>query len=434
VASIRRQRRDMKHLLALLACVAVAGCGSSVGSITLARADVARAAAPSADASSAAAAVNAFGFELLRAMGEHGDAVVSPASIALALAMARAGAVGDTAAQMDRVLHDAASDGHPTWLNALEAALASRSGTFKDAAGKDQPVTLRIANAPFSQQGLTLQPAYLRALAERFGAGVRLVDYVTATETARLAINGWVADQTERRIKELLAKGVLDPQTRLVLVNAIYLKAAWLNPFDEKATGPAPFTHLDGSTTDVATMHLTADLPYAEGDGWRAVELPYVGGPAGSLALDVIVPDDFAAFTASLDATRFDAIVAGLADGQANVTLSLPKFGTETKVDLADVLSSLGMPDAFDRDRADFSGITTQERLYISAVIHQANIDVDEKGTEAAAATAVVMRATAMPGGHVTFNVDRPFVFALRDVATGAVVFLGQITTPAPRG
>jgi serpin B len=421
----------MKLLLALVACVAVAGCGSSVGSITLARADVARIAAPPADASSAAAAVNAFGFDLLRAVGSQGDTVVSPASIALALAMARAGAVGDTATQIDAVLHDAASDAHPTWLNALEAALAARTGTFKDANGKDQPVTLRIANATFSQADMTLQPAYLQALAERFGSGVRLVDYKTATEAARLAINGWVADQTEQRIKELLEKGTLDVQTRLVLVNAIYLKAAWQNPFEASATAPAPFSHLDGTTSDVQTMHLVADLPYAAGNGWRAVELPYVGD---KLAMTIIVPDDFAAFTAGLDEASFGGIVAALGQQRPEVTLAFPKFGTETKVDLATVLAALGMPDAFDPDRADFSGITTQERLYISAVIHQANIDVDEKGTEAAAATAVVMRATAMPADHVTFNVDHPFVFALRDVETGAIVFLGQITTPAPRG
>jgi serpin B len=363
-------------------------------------------------------------------MGEKGDAVVSPASIALALAMARAGALGETASQMDAVLHDAASDAHPTWMNALEAALASRTGTFKDAGGKDQAVSLRIANATFSQADMHLQPAYLRALAERFGAGMRLVDFRTATEAARLAINGWVADQTEQRIRELLEKGVLDDMTRLVLVNAIYLKAAWLNPFQENATAPAPFTHLDGATSEVPTMHLVAELPYAEGDGWRAVELPYVGD---SLAMTIVVPDDFAAFTAGLDAPTFRAITDALAESQPEVTLAFPKFGTETKVDLATVLAEMGMPLAFDPYRADFSGITTEAQLYISAVIHQANIDVDEKGTEAAAATAVVMRDTAMPADHVTFNVDHPFVFALRDVPTGSIVFLGQITTPTVR-
>jgi serpin B len=420
----------MKRLLAVLACVAVAGCGSSTGPIGLARAEVARSSVAPADAAGAASAVNAFGFDLLRAMHAHGDAVVSPASIALALAMARAGAVGETASQMDAVLHDAASDGHPTWLNALDAALASRTGTFKDASGKDQPVSLRIANATFSQGGLALKPAFLQALGARFGSGVRLVDFAAATEAARQAINGWVSDQTEQRIRELLAKGVLDDQTRLVLVNAIYLKAAWLNPFDPKATKPASFTGLDGATTDVATMHIEAELPYAAGAGWRAVELPYVGH---ELAMDVIVPDDFAAFVGTLDGSTFDAIVAALGQRQPQVTLALPVFGTETKTDLKALLSTLGMADAFDPNRADFSAITDAERLYVSAVVHQANIDVDEKGTEASAATAAVMAGTSLPADQVTFNVDHPLLFALRDLASGAIVFLGQIATPAPR-
>ncbi len=420
----------MKRLLALIACVAVAGCGSSAGTITLARADVARLAAPPADAASGAAAIDGFGFELLRAMGERGNAVVSPASVALALAMARAGAAGSTATQLDAVLHDAASDAHPTWLNALAAALESRSGTFKDARNEDQTVTLRIANAPFAQQGLTLKPAFLEALAERYGAGVRLVDFETAAEAARQAINGWVSDQTEQRIRELLAKGILDDQTRLVLVNAIYLKAAWANPFESKATVPAPFTGLDGTSSQVATMHETAELPYAEGAGWRAVELPYVGG---SLAMDVIVPDDFERFTAKLDASTFEAIVAGLAGRQPQVSLSLPTFGTETLARLDGALKSLGMVDPFDPGRADFSGMTAEEQLYITAVVHQANIDVNEQGTEASAATAVVVGRTSAPLDQVTFNVDHPFVFALRDLPTGAIVFLGQITAPAPR-
>ena len=420
----------MKRLLAVLASVIVVGCTNPAAAVELEKADAPRVAAPSADATLAAAALNAFGLDLLRATKANGNAVLSPASIAVALGMARAGARGETAAQMDAVLHDLAGDAHPTWLNALDAALASRTGTFKDANGKDVPVTLRIANAPFAQKGMTLQPDFLTALAERFDAGVRLVDFVGASEPSRQAINAWVKDQTEARIPELLAKGSLDEMTRLVLVNAIYLKAAWQHPFDPLLTKAAPFTHLDGSTTDVATMHLSTELAYASGSGWRAVEVPYVGG---QLAMTIIVPDDLRSFVAGLDATTLGAITAGLAERQPLVDLALPQFGTETKVELADVLSSLGMPAAFDPAKADFSGMTTEQQLYIGAVIHQANIDVDEKGTTASAATAVVMEATSLPTEHVTMNVDRPFLFALRDVTTGAIVFLGQITDPAPR-
>jgi serine protease inhibitor len=423
------RRPDMKTTLALIA-VLVLGCGSGSNGMALAKAEVPRTVVPAGDATAAAGALNAFGLDLLRAMQADGNAVVSPASIAIALGMARAGARGETATEMDAVLHDIAAEDHPTWLNALDAALASRTGTFKDANGKDQPVTLRIANAPFAQTGMALRPDFLTALAERFDAGVRLVDYEHATEQARQAINGWVSDQTEHRIKELLARGILDDQTRLVLVNAIYLKAAWLNPFDPAATKPGPFSHLDGSTVDVATMHLSAELPYAEGAGWRAVELPYVGN---SLVMTVIVPDDFPAFVAGLGKSTFDAIVDALAARKPQVELAFPKFGTETLARLDDALKLLGMRAAFNPNVADFSGVTTDEQLYITAVIHQANIDIDEKGTEASAATAVVMGRTSVPTDRVAFNVDHPFLFALRDVTTGAIVFLGQITEPGPR-
>jgi serine protease inhibitor len=420
-----------RHLavVATLALATLTAC-SSAGPVGLAMAAVPRASTTPTDASAAAAAVNAFGFDLLRkVLPADKGGVVSPASIALALAMARAGARGDTAGQMDRVLHEVATDEHAAWLNALDAALVTRSGTFKDSAGKDTSVTLRIANAAFGQRDLTFEPAYLEALASRFGAGVRLVDYRTQTEAARQAINGWVKDRTEGRIPELIGRGVLDDLTRLVLVNAIYLKAAWQTAFNADATKPADFTRLDGSTIQVPTMHEVTDLQYAAGAGWRAVELPYVGG---SLAMTVIVPDDLAAFEASLDASRFDAITSAFKE--YSVDLSIPKFGVETLADLTDVLRALGMPDAFDPAVADFRGMTAAERLYVSAVIHQANLDIDEKGTEAAAATAVVMGTTSLPVNQTTLRIDRPFLFALRDVQTGAILFLGHVTEPAIRG
>ncbi len=172
-------------------------------------------------------------------------------------------------------------------------------------------------------------------------------------------------------------------------------------------------------------MAATESLGFASGDGWRAVEIPYVGG---SLAMTVVVPDDIAAFERALAADSFATIVDALAPAQ--VALALPRFGIETRTELAPILASLGMPSAFD-DRADFSGITTAERLLISNVVHQANIDVDEKGTEAAAATAVVMRATAMPAEPVILRADRPFLFAIRDVPTGAILFLGRVGDPS---
>jgi len=414
--------------LLVIALAVVTAC-SGTGPVGLAIAAVPRASAAPADASAAGAAIDAFAFELLRAALPSGQGgVVSPASVVLALAMARAGARGTTATQMDAVLHGVASDANASWLNALDAALAARSGTFKDEAGQDQAVALRIANAAFAQRDLKFEQAYLEALAARFGAGVRLVDYVKDPEAARQAINGWVKDQTEKRIPELIPQGVIDQLTALVLVNAIYLKAAWATAFPEASTKPADFTRVDGTTTQVPTMFVTADLGYAAGDGWRAVELPYVGG---SLAFDVIVPDDLAAFEASLDGTRWSAITSALVETQ--VDLGMPKFGLETMTDLRTVLIALGMPDAFDPDVADFSGMTAADRLFITAVIHQANIDVDEKGTEAAAATAVVMGRASLPAQTATLRVDRPFLFVLRDVPTGTILFIGRVMEPAIR-
>jgi len=403
--------------------------GSPASGIELAAASVPRAVADPADALNAAAGMNAFGLDLYHKVATGTDnIVISPASVALALSMARAGARGATATQMDTVMRAIASDDHAGWMNALAVALTARTGTFKDRTGKDADVTLRIANAPFAQRGMTLVPAYLDALASRFGGGLRLVDFVTDTEAARQLINLWTSDQTERRIPELLAKGVITDMTRLVLVNAIYLKAAWQTPFTVELTKPGSFTKLDGATVDVPMMAGGGSLPYAAGAGWRAVELPYVGD---ALAMTLIVPDDFAAFEAKLDGTTLTAITSALA--VRDVDLTMPKFGIETKADLVKALAALGMPDAFDADAADFSGITTQARLYISDVVHQANIDVDESGTTAAAATAVVIGKTAAPVDHVSLHIDRPFLFVLRDTQTGAVLFLGRVTLPTTR-
>jgi serpin B len=354
--------------------------------------------------------------------------VFSPASIALALAMARAGARGETAAEMDRVLRRLGADDHADAANALDAALNGRSGTFKDGSGTSLEVALRIANTAFGQRGMAFEQTFLDALATRYGAGLHVVDYRADPEAARRAINGWVDERTERRIRELLAPGVISELTRLTLVNAVYLKAPWLTAFTKDATQPGPFTRPDGTTVQAQLMRRGGSLPYAEGRGWRAVELPYVGG---ALAMTVIVPQDLAAFEAALDPDSLANLVQSLQ--LRTVDLAFPRFGIETQAGLADLLIELGMPLAFDPDHADFSGISATERLFISAVIHQANIDVDEKGTEAAAATAVVMDVTSIPADPVTLRVDRPFVFLLRDVPTGAVIFMGRVTDPAVR-
>jgi serine protease inhibitor len=423
-----------RRLPALLAAVILVSCACSASGpspaaagVELAVAHVPRAAVPHADPSIAAGGMTAFGLSLFRALAaEPGNLVFSPASIELALAMARAGAQGRTASQMDVVMHDVGANATADSINALDAALASRTGTFTDAEGHALPVTLRIANAPFAQAGMPIEPTYLDALASRFGAGLRLVDYERAPDVARGLINAWVSDTTNGKIAQLLAPGTIDEMTRLVLVNAIYLKAPWATPFAAERTVPGPFTRSDGTTVQVSMMAATEGYRYASGVGWRAVELPYLGD---QLALDVILPDDFASFEQALDPQVLARITTSMENQE--VELSLPRFGATTQTDLATVLAALGMPLAFDPDHADFSGITSAERLFIARVVHEATITVDEKGTEAAAATAVAMAASAMPAEPVVLRVDHPFLFALRDRPTGAVLFLGRIVDPS---
>jgi len=406
----------------VLICFAMSGCASPPPAAEQARANVPRDEAHAEAAIEAATAINAFAVDLYGAAPADGNLVYSPASIALALAMARSGAVGRTADEMDAVLHEAASDDHAAWLNALDRELASRNGTFTDANETEHEIALRIANAAFAQQGLALKPAYLDALAARLGAGVQTVDYAADAEAAREAINAWVDDHTESRIPELIAPGILDELTQLTLVNAIYLRAAWVLPFDASATEPGTFTLPSGSTVEVPTMHADEKREYAEGDDWQAVELRYAGP---DLSMVVILPKDLQAFEADLSPDLLAQVVAGMEERL--LTLALPRFSIESQLDLGDALADLGMSTAFGTG-ADFSGITDEAQLFIDAVVHQANIDVDELGTEAAAATAAMMPTSGAESA--TMIVDRPFLFLLRDIPTGAILFLGRVTDP----
>jgi serpin B len=378
----------------------------------------------------AADGINAFGLDLFReAAPAETNVVLSPASIAIALGMARVGARGQTGDEMDATLHDVASEDHAGWLNALDAALASRSGTFSDDSGDDHELTLRIANSYFAQRDMPLEDAFLEGLASRFDAGVHLVDFAADADSARSLINTWASEQTEDRIPEVLLPGDVSAATRIALVNAIYLKAPWQTPFRAEQTADADFTRPDGSVVRVPTMHQAGILPCAEGTGWSAVELPYIGG---KLAMLVIVPEDVAAFETSLDTARFREITDAVAESGALALVALPRFGIEWRENLAkQILPRLGMQAAFDPDLADFSGLTSAERLYIAVVIHQANIDVDEQGTEAAAVTVVGGDTGGGPEDECRVTADRPFLFALRDVETGAVLFLGKVGDPS---
>jgi serpin B len=358
---------------------------------------------------------------------QAGNLVFSPTSISLALAMAYAGAAGTTASEMAAALHfTLPPDGLNAAFDAWDLALASRGQGKQGADGG--PMRLDIVNAAWAEKTYTFSTDYLDVLATDYGAGIKLLDFVNASASARTAINNWVADQTYQKIQNLLPPGSVDPLTRLVLTNAVYLDAAWLQPFDTTQTGSQSFTRLDNST--VTTMFMGVDLsgvPALQGTGYVAVSLPYQDD---NLSMLLVVPDSgtFSSFEASLDAPQLDTIVAGLASQQ--VVLSMPRFQIETGQDLVALLQSLGMNTAFVRGQADFSGMDGTHNLYISDVIHKAFINVAEKGTEAAAATATVMNTRAVPSG-LYVHIDRPFLYFLRDQPTGAILFMGRVVDPS---
>jgi serpin B len=343
------------------------------------------------------------------------------------------GARGRTAQEMLSVLHaDGAAGAAATLasgLNALDQALAARAGTFRKPDGSEGAVELASANSLWGQRDLLWATEFLDVLAREFGTGMRQVDYRESPEPARVAINAWVAEQTKDRIPELLGRGTITRDTRLALVNALYLKAPWQTPFEKELTRAAPFTRLDGSTVEANLMRAGFPAGHARGPGWSAVDLPYADG---RLAMAVVVPDRgrFAEVEKAADGAWLAALLDGLTPTQ--VAVGLPRWSTRSQLSLARTLAGLGMPTAF-TDQADFSGMTTQERLLIDAVVHEGFIAVDEAGTEAAAATAVVARASGAPADPVSVIADRPFLYVIHDNADPAArtpLFIGRVLDP----
>jgi serpin B len=370
---------------------------------------------------------SAFAFALYQALkGEEGNLFYSPYSISLALAMTYAGARGETAEQMAATLQFMLEQDrlHPAF-NWLDTELAGRG---EGAQGKDgEGFRLNIVNAIWGQKDYEFLPDFLDILAENYGAGLRILDFINETEQSRLAINEWVSDQTEGRIKDLIPQGAITELTRLVLTNAIYFNAAWQYPFDEDMTANGPFYLLDGGQVTVPMMKQTESFGYTEGEGYQAVELLYDGG---ELSMVILLPEDgnFEPFEEGLQAQQVSDIISGLQN--AEVALTMPRFEFDSEFSLKDTLADMGMRDAFSDD-ADFSGMTGKRELLISKVVHKAFVAVDEAGTEAAAATAVIMDATAMPAQPVEVAIDHPFIFLIRDIETGAVLFVGRVLNPA---
>jgi serpin B len=370
---------------------------------------------------------NIFAFNTYQSLKDNTNLFFCPYSISLALAMTYAGARGDTEQQMAETLHFNLPQErlHPSF-NSLDLELSQRG---QGAKGKDnQGFRLNIVNAIWGQEGFTFLQNFLDTLAQNYGAGIRLLDFQSAPEASRVAINNWVSDQTEGRIKALIPQGAIDPMTRLVLTDAIYFNAAWQYPFEKSATCEDTFYLLNGNEVNVPMMHQTESFAYTEGNDYQAVELPYDGRELSMLVL-LPQPGQFTSFEDSINSDKVVQIINSL--DTKKIALSMPKFEFSSDFSLKDTLSALGMPVAFSGN-ADFSGMDGKRDLQISDVIHKAFVSVDESGTEAAAATAVIIRLTSapMPEQIISMTIDRPFIFLLRDIQTGTILFIGDILNP----
>jgi serpin B len=400
----------------------------AAGMIREVRADVARTGAGDPGGSTAqavAAADAAFALRLYHELATgKGNLIYSPYSISTALSMTYGGAGGATAEQLATALGVGADP--IAWhagRNDVDGFLERPQPVDPDSGVT--PLTIEPTNALFGQDGFAFRPAYLELLASDYGAGLQAVDFIVDAEAARAAINRWVAERTKDRISELLGPATVSEATRFVLVNAIYFKGSWAYEFEKKATKAAAFNRLDGTTVNAPIMHGTFAGDYVRGNGWQAVDIPYVGA-----TMTVILPD----------AGRFDAVErqvdpAFLAELKTHpafdfIHLGLPRWSSSTDVDLVENLKKLGVRDLFDPGAADLRGIA-DAGLYVSRVIHQATITVDEHGTEAAAATAVVGDTSGGgPDGEVSVAVDRPFLYVIRDGGTGEILFVGRVLDP----
>jgi serpin B len=416
-------------LIASIMLSSLIACSGAVSAGEL-KSDKPRETAPAVNQADLTALVDgntAFAFTLYQAVrNKDGNLFYSPSSISEALAMTYGGARGTTEKQMADTLHFllAQNQLHPAF-NKLDLELAKRG---QGAQGKDgKGFRLNVVNAIWGQKDYKFLSGYLDLLAQNYGAGLRVLDFIKSPEPSRQTINQWVSDQTEEKIKDLLPQGSINNATRLVLTNAIYFNAAWLYPFEKNSTADGPFHLLTGNDVAAPMMKQTKSYGYTAGDNYQAVEIPYDGR---ELSMVVLLPKNgqFASFESALTGQQVQTIIKNLKYQQ--VILTLPKFKFESQFNLNATLSAMGMPVAFS-DQADFAGMTGNRDLFISDVIHKSFVSVDEAGTEAAAATAVIMAATSMPLEPVQVTLDRPFIFLIRDIQTGAILFVGRIMNPA---
>jgi serpin B len=372
------------------------------------------------------AASNHFAFDLYGQLSgdkEGENLFYSPTSISMALAMTSAGARGDTAKQMASVLHwerDAAAlhAGMNEWIRRLNAI------------DEGQEYQLRVANRLWAQQGYKFLAEFLKVTRQQYQAELGQVDFQSQTEGARQSINPWVMQQTAGKIEDLMPRGSIEPRTRLVLTNAIYFKGNWATPFRKTATRDSDFQLSSAQNSRVPMMQMTEDFRFARLDGLKVLQMPYTGG---QLAIVIVLPDDvegLAKVEVQLSPATWKQWTGALR--VANVSVRLPRFKMTSEFKLNEALSELGMPLAFEEGSADFSGMNGKHDLFISAAVHKAFVDVNEEGTEAAAATGIAIGVTSAvePKKPEEFHADHPFVFAIVDNRAGSVLFFGRVLDP----
>ncbi len=390
------------------------------------------AALPAGDTPDLAAAANGSALDLYRALAaEPGNLFFSPYSVVSALAMVREGAKGETAEQMDRVLHlpGAAAAAWKAHAEALKPGVRREEG-------EDGPVemplyALSVANAVWVQDGLPLVQAFVKTLSEDYGAPPEAIDF-RETDKARAAINGWVEKKTKERIKDIVPEGLPTPDTLLALANAIHFKASWDQPFDEDWTKEGEFTVAPGRTVKAPFMLRTEDWLYAETKTAQVLDMPYRGGATSMLVVLPRAPDGLDAEAAALTPETLSDLTAKMS--AERVAVRFPKFTITWSTDLSETLKGIGLTAPFSADKADFTGMTTAEKLIVGPVLHKAFVAVDEAGTEAAAATVVMMLKGMAPSGKpVEFTADRPFLFLIRHVPTNTILFMGRLSDPSAK-
>ncbi|MBN2336669.1 serpin family protein [Candidatus Bathyarchaeota archaeon] len=365
-------------------------------------------------------ACNGFALDLYaRYSVGDGNILFSPYSISTALSMTYEGARGETADEMRSVFGFIEDNGERRSANAR---------IFNVLNGVDREYELHTVNALWVQQDYPVREEYIEAIADYYGGESNALDFVGEPEDSRVVINDWVEERTNDRIKDLFPYGSIHSDVRLVLTNAIYFKGDWLKEFDEDDTSVEEFHVRPTDDVNVDMMRLTGErFNYTEEDRVQLLELPYAGG---DVSMIILLPEEIGLdrVEAELSTEKLGEWIRGLEETVVDV--HLPRFTFESKYDMGEYLADMGMPTAF-TDSADFTGITEADKLCIDKVIHQAFIEVNEKGTEAAAATGVSITLTSAPVNEEVFHADRPFIFVIRDRVTGVILFMGRVTDPS---